>query len=180
MKLTFKGIGWLIFGLLIIVSTFDTYGWRDKLSSMGIGVTFIAVYVMKQFFKPRWYGFFIAGGILLSFCIYNGFNRELIYPLLLAAAFMGVFYWKNREPVNAMIEDIDTLGNDELGNFDYVDPETYTEPSVDPSAAEGEEASSGEAGESSGGTDDDGAIEIEAKVPAQKAKTVEFDLDSKR
>ena len=206
MKLTFKGIGWLIFGLLIIVSSFENYGWRDKLSTMGIGVTFVLVYVMKLFFKPRWYGLFIAGGILLSFCIYNGINEELVMPLAIAAGCLGAFYVLNKKPVDEMMDDVGSLGDDEIENFDYVAPETYEEASTDGEVIVTE---NGESSDSTGdgssyspiegpsdNAENDGIIEIEATVPAPKAKTkadpkaktkaaapetkaVEFDLDTK-
>ena len=181
MKLTFKGIGWLIFGLLIIASSFEEYGWRDKLSTMGIGVTFALVYVMKQFFKPRWYALFIVGGVLLSFCIYNGINEELVMPLAIAAGCLGAFYVLNKKPVDEIMDGLDSLGNDEIENFDYVAPESYED-----AVADGEVTVT-ENGESSDSTGDgssyspieglsdnaenDGIIEIEATVPAPKAKT---------
>ena len=181
MKLTFKGIGWLIFGLLIIASSFETYGWADKLSTIGIGLTLVLVYVMKQFFKPRWYGFFIAGGILASFCFYNGANRELIMPLTLAVVFLGIFYLKNKEPVDNMMDGIDSLGDDEIENFDYVAPESYEDAATSSTGTDGNssdvEADSAKDADSS---DEDGAIEIETKIPAPKAKTVEFDFEPKK
>ena len=163
MKLTLKGIGWLIFGLLIIASSVETYGWADKLSTIGIGLTFVLVYVMKQFFKPRWYGFFIAGGILASFCFYNGANKELIMPLTLAVVFLGIFYLKNKEPVDDMMDGIDSQENNELENFDYVAPETYEDP------AEAEMPAPDSSGDPEN-AEDDGVIEIELKVPEPKKK----------
>ena len=189
MKLTFKGIGWLIFGLLIIASSFETYGWADKLSTIGIGLTFVAVYVMKQIFKPRMYGFFIAGGIMLSFCIYNGINEELIMPLAIAVACLGAFYVLNKRSVDAIVDDIDSLGDDEIENFDYVAPESYEDTATsstdeDGNSSDGTSDSAIDADiESSDGTSDsaeDGAIEIETKIPAPKAKTVEFDFEPKK
>ena len=189
MKLTFKGIGWLIFGLLIIASSFETYGWADKLSTIGIGLTLVLVYVMKQIFKPRMYGFFIAGGIMLSFCIYNGINEELIMPLAIAVACLGAFYVLNKRSVDAIVDDIDSLGDDEIENFDYVAPESYEDTATsstdeDGNSSDGASDSAEDADiESSDGTSDsaeDGAIEIETKIPAPKAKTVEFDFEPKK
>lgn len=189
MKLTFKGIGWLIFGLLIIASSFETYGWADKLSTIGIGLTLVLVYVMKQIFKPRMYGFFIAGGIMLSFCIYNGINEELIMPLAIAVACLGAFYVLNKRSVDAIVDDIDSLGDDEIENFDYVAPESYEDTATsstdeDGNSSDGTSDSAIDADiESSDGTSDsaeDGAIEIETKIPAPKAKTVEFDFEPKK
>jgi hypothetical protein len=181
LKLTFKGIGWLIFGLLIIASSFETYGWADKLSTIGIGLTLVLVYVMKQFFKPRWYGFFIAGGIMLSFCIYNGINEELIMPLAIAVACLGAFYVLNKRSVDAIVDDIDSLGDDEIENFDYVAPESYEDAATSSTGTDGNssdvEADSAKDADSS---DEDGAIEIETKIPAPKAKTVEFDFEPKK
>ena len=181
MKLTFKGIGWLIFGLLVIASSFEEYGWRDKLSTIGIGETFALVYVMKQFLKPRWHALFIVGGVLLSFCIYNGINEELVMPLAIAAGCLGAFYVLNKKPVDEIMDGLDSLGNDEIENFDYVAPETYEE-----AVADGEVivTENGESSDSTGdgssyspieglsdNAENDGIIEIEATVPAPKAKT---------
>ena len=181
MKLTFKGIGWLIFGLLIIASSFETYGWADKLSTIGIGLTLVLVYVMKQIFKPRMYGFFIAGGIMLSFCIYNGINEELIMPLAIAVACLGAFYVLNKRSVDAIVDDVDSLGDDEIENFDYVAPESYEDAATSSTGTDGNssdvEADSAKDADSS---DEDGAIEIETKIPAPKAKTVEFDFEPKK
>lgn len=158
-----------------------------KISDIGIGLTFVAVYVMKQIFKPRMYGFFIAGGIMLSFCIYNGINEELIMPLAIAVACLGAFYVLNKRSVDAIVDDIDSLGDDEIENFDYVAPESYEEAPAD--ASESDSAADAD-GQSADGTSDsaadadssgeDGAIEIETKIPAPKAKTVEFDFEPKK
>lgn len=189
MKLTWKGIGWLVFGIMMMAASTSAYGIAEKISDIGIGLTFVAVYVMKQIFKPRMYGFFIAGGIMLSFCIYNGINEELIMPLAIAVACLGAFYVLNKRSVDAIVDDIDSLGDDEIENFDYVAPESYEDANTssadaDGNSADGTSDSAIDADiESSDGTSDsaeDGAIEIETKIPAPKAKTVEFDFEPKK
>ena len=69
MKLSSKGIGWLIAGALICVSAFPGNGIADVMSTIAIGLVFIAIFLMKQRFDPRGLGWFIGGGILLAFCL---------------------------------------------------------------------------------------------------------------
>lgn len=187
MKLTWKGIGWLVFGIMMMAASTSAYGIAEKISDIGIGLTFVAVYVMKQIFKPRMYGFFIAGGIMLSFCIYNGINEELIVPLAIAVACLGAFYVLNKRSVDAIVDDIDSLGDDEIENFDYVAPESYEDTGASADADTSSDGTSDSAIDAdiefSDGTSDsaeDGAIEIETKIPAPKAKTVEFDFEPKK
>lgn len=163
MKLSTKGLGWLIFGLLVIASSTESYGLKSKLSTIALGAVFVAVYLMKQYFRPRLYGLFIAGGVLLAFCIEADHDSSLVYSFILACVFMALFYLKNRNSVNDMIDTVDSAGDEELENFDYVAPETYEEPSAQDAynaQEEGEEA----------------AIEIDASVP----DTVEFEFEPKK
>ena len=53
MKITPKGIGWLIFGVIVCASATEAYGIISALSTLALGFVFILIYVMKQFFKPR-------------------------------------------------------------------------------------------------------------------------------
>lgn len=69
MKFGTKGIGWLIAGALVCVSAFPGDSIASVLSTVAIGLTFIAVYVMKQRFSPVAIAWFIAGGILIAFCV---------------------------------------------------------------------------------------------------------------
>jgi hypothetical protein len=69
MKWTVRGVGWLIAGLLICASAFPGNGIADVMSTIAIGLVFIAIFLMKQRFQPRGLGWFIAGGILLAFCL---------------------------------------------------------------------------------------------------------------
>lgn len=178
MKLTKKGIGWLIFGALVIMSSTEAYGVRETVSTIALGLVFVAVYFMKQFFKPRWYGLFILAGVLLAYCVEADSASDMVYPLLIAVVLMGVFYYLNKVGVDDMIDGIDSVDDDELENFDYVDPETYEEPARE------------SAGDSSESQDDaDGAVEIEAEIPAPKGKpegsakkkadVVEFEFETK-
>ena len=48
MKFTGKGIGWLIAGALVCVSAFPGDSIGGILSTVAIGLVFIAVYLMKQ------------------------------------------------------------------------------------------------------------------------------------
>jgi hypothetical protein len=118
---------------------------------------------------------------MLSFCIYNGINEELIMPLAIAVACLGAFYVINKQSVDAIVDDIDSLGDDEIENFDYVAPESYEDAATSSTGADGNssdvEADSAKDADSS---DEDGAIEIETKIPAPKAKTVEFDFEPKK
>ena len=69
MKWTGRGVGWLIAGALICVSAFPGNGIADVMSTIAIGLVFIAIFLMKQRFQPRGLGWFIGGGILLAFCV---------------------------------------------------------------------------------------------------------------
>ena len=69
MKLTPKGIGWLIAGLIICASSTEASGIASKLRTIALGLVYVAVYLIKQVFAPRMIGWFIAGGILLAFVV---------------------------------------------------------------------------------------------------------------
>lgn len=69
MKWTGKGVGWLIAGALICVSAFPGEDIADMISTIMIGLVFIAIFLMKQRFEPRGLGWFIGGGILIAFCM---------------------------------------------------------------------------------------------------------------
>ena len=130
MRFTTRGIGWLIFGLVVCCSATEANGFIEKMSTIVLGLVFVAVYVIKQFFDPRRIGWFIAGGVLLAFTVEEGINSDGLFSILLAAVFLFIFYYNNREILNAMMngESIDEYveydeyvddGRGYPGNGDY-------------------------------------------------------------
>ena len=113
MKITPKGIGWLIFGVIVCASATEAYGIISALS------------VMKQFFKPRGLGWYILGGMLVAFCIESGANSDTLISAALAFASLLWFYFRNREALDYMFSG---MTSDEIGDFSYVDEDTYPEP----------------------------------------------------
>lgn len=131
MKVTPKGIGWLIFGVIVCASSTEASGLIPALSTIALGIVFILIYVMKQFFKPRGIGWYIAGGTLVAFSIESGANSDTLIALTIAAACLGIFYYRNRESLDNMLAGIVTDGvyePDPLEDFSYLDEETYPEP----------------------------------------------------
>ena len=134
MKLDSKGIGWLIAGVVICASSFPGTGAGDMISTILIGLTFIAVYVMKQKFKPVGLGWFIAGGIFFAFTVDIVFEAAaglfsrgsddagLLSSIMIGGAlsffFMLMFYHKNREVLQdvANSADYSESGN---GEFEF-------------------------------------------------------------
>ncbi len=125
MKITPKGIGWLIFGVIVCASATEAYGIISALSTIALGLVFILIYVMKQFFKPRGLGWYILGGMLLAFCIESGANSDTLISAVIAFASLLWFYYRNREALDYMFSGMTT---DEIGDFSYVDEDTYPEP----------------------------------------------------
>ena len=125
MKITPKGIGWLIFGVLVCASATESTGFLPTLSTLLLGLVFILVYVMKQFFDPRGIGWFIAGGTLVAFCIESGANSDTLIAAVIAFASLLWFYYRNREALDYMFSGLTV---DELNDFGYVDEETFPEP----------------------------------------------------
>ena len=107
MKLSAKGIGWLIFGLLICFSITETHGWRSILSTLVLGAVFISIYFMKQRFKTHGIGWYICGGVLLAFICEADEVSDMLISLVIAAACLVVFYVRNKESVDDLIDDID-------------------------------------------------------------------------
>lgn len=136
MKITPKGIGWLIFGVIVCASATEAYGIISALSTIALGFVFILIYVMKQFFKPRGLGWYILGGMLLAFCIESGANSDTLISAVIAFASLLWFYYRNREALDYMFSGMTT---DEIGDFSYVDEETYPEPGAYETAEEVEE-----------------------------------------
>lgn len=112
MKWNGKGIGWLIAGALICVSAFPGDDIADIMSTVMIGLVFIAIFLMKQRFQPRGLGWFIGGGILLAFCVDiifgiagglfsqsgadSGELSDLLIGSICACGCMYMFYRRNR------------------------------------------------------------------------------------
>ena len=125
MKITPKGIGWLIFGVIVCASATEAIGIISALSTIALGLVFILIYVMKQFFKPRGIGWYIFGGMLLAFCIESGANSDTLIAAVLGFASLLWFYFRNKEALDYMFSGLTT---DEIGDFSYVDEDTYPEP----------------------------------------------------
>ena len=133
MKITPKGIGWLIFGVIVCASSTEAVGIISALSTIALGLVFILIYVMKQFFKPRGLGWYILGGMLLAFCIESGANSDTLISAVIAFASLLWFYYRNREALDYMFSGMTT---DEIGDFSYVDEDTYPEPGAYETAEE--------------------------------------------
>lgn len=127
MKITPKGIGWLIFGVIVCASATEAYGIIPALSTIALGLVFILIYVMKQFFKPRGLGWYIVGGLMLAFSIESGYNSDTLIALVVAFVSLLLFYFSNREALDYMFSG---MTSDEIGDFSYVDEDTYPEPEV--------------------------------------------------
>lgn len=125
MKITPKGIGWLIFGVIVCASATEAIGIISALSTIALGLVFILIYVMEQFFKPRGLGWYILGGMLLAFCIESGANSDTLIAAVLGFASLLWFYYRNREVLDYMFSGMTT---DEIDDFSYVDEDTFPEP----------------------------------------------------
>jgi hypothetical protein len=126
MRFSTDGIGWLIFGVLVCFSSTEADGLFAKLSTIALGLVFVAIYVMKQFFEPVSKGWFIAGGMLLAFSIENGYDSATLMALVLGVIFLFIFYTKNKREVDAAM-------NGELGTAsDYYEDEMYDDSYADP------------------------------------------------
>ena len=152
MKLSSKGIGWLIAGALVCASAFPGSGIADVMSTIMIGLVFIAVYVMKQRFRPAGIGWFIGGGILLAFCVDLFFDMagglfsqigldagglsDLFIGLICAFGCMFMFYRKNKEVIADVADGADYS---EESEFPYQE-EVFREETVEV-VTETEEAS---------------------------------------
>jgi hypothetical protein len=96
MKFTTKGIGWLIFGVIVCASSTEAYGIAAKMSTIMLGLVFVLVYFLKQLFVPRGIGWFIAGGILVAFAVEEGLTDDGLLAVGIAAACLMVFYFRNK------------------------------------------------------------------------------------
>ena len=141
MKLSSKGIGWLIAGALICASAFPGNGIADMVSTIMIGLVFIAIYFMKQKFKPRGLGWFIAGGIMTAYlmdCLldmaggifsqYTGSSEfsDLLFSAIFACFFLFMFYRSNKVVLDDIADGADHV---EESEFPYQE-EVFTEETV--------------------------------------------------
>ena len=140
MKLTSKGIGWAIAGGIVCMAVTESSGIADAVSTLMIGFTLIAIYLMKQKFAPAGIGWFLAGGIMAAFCVdttiafitdtvrYGSPDKDdistMIIALVIAGGCLYAFYRKNTQ-------DLEDLAAGNLSDM----VETEIEP---PSDKEGE------------------------------------------
>ena len=137
MKFTTKGIGWLIFGVIVCASSTEAYGIAAKLSTIMLGLVFVLVYFLKQLFVPRGIGWFIAGGVLVAFVVEEGLTEEGLISVGIAAACLAVFYFRNRQDIdNAAGEWSIEYDSDEEGG---VEADPNAAPAYDPDAEPGED-----------------------------------------
>ncbi len=137
MKLTAKGIGWLIFGVIVCASSTEAYGIAAKLSTIMLGLVFVLVYFLKQLFVPRGIGWFIAGGILVAFTVEEGLTDDGLLAVGIAAACLMVFYFRNKDGLEAVSGGTIEYYPDEESGGGAVDPNAA--PAYDPDAAPGED-----------------------------------------
>lgn len=137
MKFTSKGIGWLIFGVIVCASSTEAYGIAAKLSTIALGAVFIAVYLMKQVFTPRGIGWFIAGGILVAFTVEEGLTDDGLLSVGIAAACLMVFYFRNKDGMGEAMDGTIEYYPDEEPGSDGAGPDAV--PAYDPDAAPGED-----------------------------------------
>lgn len=107
MKMTTKGIGWLIFGTIVCLSMTEADGVRGALSSVFLGAVFVSIYFIKQRFDPKGIGWYIASGVFLAFLVEADSASNLIIALVIAVACMMEFLRRNRKEVQDVINDAD-------------------------------------------------------------------------
>lgn len=127
MKITPKGIGWLIFGVIVCASATEAIGLISALSTIALGLVFILIYVMKQFFKPRSLGWYIVGGMMIAFSIESGLNSDTLIAAVIAFASLLWFYYRNKNDLDSVFSGMVT---DEIEDFGYLDEDTYPDPVV--------------------------------------------------
>lgn len=113
-----RGIGWLIFGIIVCLSVTETDDMREAISMFLLGLVFIAVFIMNQFFEPRGIGWFIAGGVLGAFLFEEGLTPDGVTTLFIAIPCLAVFYIQNRREIDATIDEIGTANMQD----EYYDP----------------------------------------------------------
>ena len=113
MRLSGRGIGWLIAGVFICTAATEAEDISGAVSTIAIGLVFAAIYFMKQRFDPEGLGWWIAGGILMAFCleglldiafgfvskhsILPGDLSDMLIGFIIAVICLFVFYRKNKE-----------------------------------------------------------------------------------
>ena len=122
MKFTSKGIGWLIAGGIICAAAVGDDSLASAAGTALVGLVFIAVYFIKQYFDPAGIGWFIAGGILLAFSaetmlgVTGGILKgsfldrdslsDVLISLVIAAGCLFAFYKRNQREVDELASDI--------------------------------------------------------------------------
>lgn len=156
MRLSGKGIGWLIAGALVCCSITETDGVAGAAGTLAIGFVLIAVYLMKQRFDPAGIGWFIGGGIMIAFCIeetlrmlggfVSGFSilgddlSTILIGVIVAAGCMYMFYRRNRMELEDAVDD---LGNDDGFSFPNQE-EVFREETVEVTVEESTSAEEGD------------------------------------
>jgi hypothetical protein len=102
-----------------------------------LGLVFVLVYFLKQLFVPRGIGWFIAGGILVAFAVEEGLTDDGLLAVGIAAACLMVFYFRNKDGLEAVSGGTIEYYPDEETGGDAVDPDAA--PAYDPDAAPGED-----------------------------------------
>ena len=122
MRLGTSGIGWLIFGVLVCASSTEAYGIPAKLSTIALGLVFVATYLIKNWFDPKYKALFIIGGTFIAFSIENGRDEATMIALCISAVCLFIFYLVNKEVINAW------LGGASITEYPYdEDYEEYEE-----------------------------------------------------
>ena len=103
MRLGTSGIGWLIFGVLVCASSTEAYGIAAKLSTIALGLVFVATYLIKNWFDPKYKALFIIGGTFIAFSIENGRDEATMIALCISAVSLFIFYLVNKEVINAWL-----------------------------------------------------------------------------
>lgn len=168
MKITPKGIGWLIFGVIVCASATESIGIVSALSTIALGLVFILIYIMKQFFKPRSLGWYIVGGMMLAFSIESGYSSDTLIALAIAFASLLWFYYRNKGDLDYMFSGMVT---DELDDFGYLDEDTYPDPVVFETVEEVVEETVDETAEET--TDETADVPVETEIT-----TSEEDIES--
>jgi len=137
MRLTKEGIGWLIFGVLVVCSCTEADSVVSALSTIALGGVFILLYLLKQFFIPDGIGWYICGGVLVAFCIESGYNSDTLISLILGMICLFVFYTKNKADFDELFSGA-AMGyrTDPFDDFSHADPDTYYGPDEEESVEE--------------------------------------------
>ncbi len=122
MKFGTKGIGWLIFGLIVCMSSTESDDIAGSVSTIVLGLVFVGVYLMKQKFDPSGTAWFIVGGILGAFCVdclismLGGFVSSfsilkddlstLLISVIIMCGCMYMFYRSNKSDLEQVADEI--------------------------------------------------------------------------